>query len=390
MALRDVIHAPPSLPTLPILPARPPSPERRTLLPEDSVAFLTALAGQERRVLELKEELERAETDLEHLKRQWALHESSKKKNEIRHIEQLRPISKSVNDTSSFNPNSLLGIAEEHERQKPPSTGTKQSQRKVFSGSRHTRTLSLLSPKLSSCQQTMPSPASVLPTGPRNAVNHTSRSEISIGKSSNVTTRPVSLRTAVYNPVTSPPKDAILETGKQLAGDFREGLWTFFEDLRQATVGDEAISNSVSRSSPTGRGPYAAKKHDNDHKGESIDLASALEGTKNADRNMTLDDPKLKSYVFGPSEKGNGLRMEHSAEQSTFSSTKSSSASQENPIPNESDDDGWDNWDSPKFKDSLPRLSTSTNTSDHAANAPTEKSSPRTSIRFTYLDFFAR
>lgn len=390
MALRDVIHAPTSLPALPILPARPPSPERRTLLPEDSGAFLTALAGQERRVLELKEELERAETDLEHLKRQWALHEKSKKKNEIRHIEQLRPISKSVSGTSSFNPNSLSGIAKQHERQKPPSTCTKQSQRKVFSGSRHTRTLSLLSPKLSSCHQTIPSPASVLPTGPRNTVNHTSRSEISIGKSSNVTTWPISISTAAYNPVTSPPKDAILESGKQLAGDYREGLWTFFEDLRQATVGDEAISNSVSRNSPSGRVSYAAKKYDSGHEGGSIDLASAFEGTKNGDGNMTLDNRKLKSHTFGPSEKRNSLRMEYSAEQSTFSSTKASSASQENPNPNESDDDGWDNWDSPKSKDSLPRLSTSTNMSDHTANAPTEKSSPRTSIRFTYLDFFAR
>lgn len=32
----------------------------------------------------------------------------------------------------------------------------------------------------------------------------------------------------------------ILRTGKKMANDFRDGLWTFFEDLRQATVGDEA------------------------------------------------------------------------------------------------------------------------------------------------------
>ena len=40
-------------------------------------------------------------------------------------------------------------------------------------------------------------------------------------------------------------KDDILDTGKQLVGDFRQGLWTLFEDLRQATVGEEAINGSI-------------------------------------------------------------------------------------------------------------------------------------------------
>ncbi|MCJ1262926.1 hypothetical protein MMC22_002796 [Lobaria immixta] len=387
---RDVIHTSSSLPTTPILPARPPSPGRRPLLPEDSSAFLTVLAGQERRVLELKEELERAESDLEILKRQWALHETSKKKNEIRHIEQLRPISKFVSDKNPFGPNGLSAIAKEQDRQKPPSTNTKKSQRKVFSGSKHTRALSLLSPKLPSNQQTMPSRAIVIPTRPRNTVNRTLRSEISVGKSTIVTNRPVFISTAAYNSVISPPKDAILETGKQLVGDFREGLWTFFEDLRQATVGDEAISNSDSRNSPYVLHLYAAKNHDRSHKGESIDLASVSEGTKNVNMNMALDNRKPPGDACGPNEKGNVLHKDYSPDRSTFSSTKASSLSQVNPNPNESDDDGWDNWDSPKPKDSLPRLSTSTNTSDHLTNTLTEKSRRRTRMRFNYLEVFAR
>ncbi|MCJ1425204.1 hypothetical protein MMC29_003092 [Sticta canariensis] len=300
---RDVIPTPPSLPTTPILPARPPSLERRPLLPEDSGAFLTALAGQERRVLELKEELERAKSDLEKLKRQWALHETSKKKNEIKDIEQLRQISKSVSDTSPFSPISLSGTAKDHKRQKPPPTNTKQSQRKVFSGSRHTRTLSLLSPKLPSSQQTMSSPASVVPAGPGNKVNHSLRSEISIGKSPTVDFSSA----AANNPLISPPKDAILETGKSLVGDFREGLWMFFEDIRQATVGDKAISNSDSRNSPSSRNSYTAKKHNSFHKDGGIDVAPALEGTKN---NMTLENRKLQCDGFCGSEKEKGSSEE--------------------------------------------------------------------------------
>jgi len=45
----------------------------------DPNAFLTALAAQERRVLELKEELQKAEGDLDKLKQQWATHEAAKR-----------------------------------------------------------------------------------------------------------------------------------------------------------------------------------------------------------------------------------------------------------------------------------------------------------------------
>ena len=178
---RDVIHTPPSLPTTQILPARPLSLVRRPLLPEDSGAFLTALAGQERRVIELKEELERAKLDLTRLKRQWALHEMSKKKNKIKDIEQLRQIRKPVCDTNPFSPIGLSSTAKEHKRQNPPQINSKQPQRKVFSGSRHTRALSLLSPKLPPSQQTISSPARVVPACLGNKVNHSLRSELSIG-----------------------------------------------------------------------------------------------------------------------------------------------------------------------------------------------------------------
>lgn len=193
--------------------------------------------------------------------------------------------------------------------------------------------------------------------------------------------------TAANNPLISPPKDAILETGKSLVGDFREGLWMFFEDIRQATVGDEAISDSDLRNSPSSRNLSTAKKHNSFHKDGGIDAAPALEGTKNS---MTLDNRKLKCDGFCASEKGKGLHLENSAGQSTFSSTKSKSVSPENVNSNESDDDGWENWDTPKPKDSMSQLNTSTNSSDYAAYTPTEESKLRTSIRFTYLEVSAR
>lgn len=70
---------------------RPPSPEKKAF--HDSNTFLTALASQERRVLELKEELHKAETELEKLKRQWTTHEAARKRNELRQLEPLQYVS---------------------------------------------------------------------------------------------------------------------------------------------------------------------------------------------------------------------------------------------------------------------------------------------------------
>lgn len=105
---------------------------------------------------------------------------------------------------------------------------------------------------------------------------------------------------------------------------------------------------------------------------------------------MTLENQKLQCDGFCASEKEVGFHMENSAEQSTFSSTKSKSVSQGNLNSNESDDDGWENWDTSKPKDSMSRLNTNTKSSDYAAYSPTEESNLRTSRRFTYLEVFAR
>lgn len=63
-----------SVPNTPLLPTGPPTPEKRSPYPADSISFLIALAAQERRVLELREELHKADEDLEKLKKQRAVH----------------------------------------------------------------------------------------------------------------------------------------------------------------------------------------------------------------------------------------------------------------------------------------------------------------------------
>ena len=137
-----------------------PSPTR------DSVGFLVALAAHERRVLELREELGRAEGELEKLKRQWAMHEAVKKRGEIRAVQPLRPVSNNSSGRGNVGvlsreevENIELWNAEQKRRSAIVNGGlangglntSTSSHRKVISGQRHTRTLSLLSGEGRNC-----------------------------------------------------------------------------------------------------------------------------------------------------------------------------------------------------------------------------------------------
>lgn len=72
---------------------------------DDGSSLLTAIASQERKVLELREELQRAEAELDTLKKQWASSEKTKKRTEINHrAEPLLPLrspDRAIHDESS-------------------------------------------------------------------------------------------------------------------------------------------------------------------------------------------------------------------------------------------------------------------------------------------------
>lgn len=73
-------------------PAQPPGTPMAFDVPDDGYDFLRAIASQERKVMELREELTRAEADLATIKKQWALSEKSRKRAEINHAEPLMPL----------------------------------------------------------------------------------------------------------------------------------------------------------------------------------------------------------------------------------------------------------------------------------------------------------
>ena len=224
--------------------------------PTDPINFLTTLAAQERRVLELREELQRAESDLAGLKKQWAIFEANRKKSGIRHVEQLQPLSAShlsKTDSGGDIPTALNASTFEKLAAKPP----RKPQQRVFSGSRHTRTLSLLTATSSDSHkayvETFNNDISAPEPGHENETNDPtlSRSSTMPGGEANSGFGKTYKNLAYRRSMPPPSTDALVKTGKQMASDLRDGLWTFFEDIRQATVGDEGINGTDTRKPTT-------------------------------------------------------------------------------------------------------------------------------------------
>ncbi|KAI4135257.1 MAG: hypothetical protein LQ347_000828 [Umbilicaria vellea] len=184
--------------------------------------------------------------DLDKLKKQWVLPEATRKGDETRNIGRLETL-KGASDRPPLFESHREGAQKSKElaRRRAMYAGTKQPQRKVFSCSRHTRALSLLAPDPAMYDRRSR-------IGGALRLRGASSTDPKLGRPSTV---PDSLGSTAASPKwsapasmligVSQPKDAILQTGKQIVGDFKEGLWTFIDDLGQATVGGEAVHGPV-------------------------------------------------------------------------------------------------------------------------------------------------
>ena len=423
---------------------------------DDGYDFLRAIASQERKVMELREELQRAETDLSTLKKQWALSEKSRKRTEINHhAEPLLPLkspdlnggdggsSSSSHSHRREQSMSSVGssvvpqdrLSRELERRTsvraaaPAGTSISSNGRRVFQGS-HTRTLSLLSPV------TAPSPSSTN-LGDLERVGRTPRSATLPSVERNNNTGP----NMMINPIdesqvpehllaqwrkTMPPpsREALMRTGKQMASDLREGLWTFLEDIRQATVGEEGINGTESRtmSPPNSLAPPNVRKRSSVAKSRSRERlsvagdisrsssSSSSRGKGKAAEPKTGKDSQPADiatsfwHEFGvdsPAQKSPGARRSPSEEKIDATTPRGENDNTHpdrhsgSPVNNEEDDtaDDWDVWDTPmsgkKTHTHTPSSSRSTVVSKHDQSPTTQSSSPRTSARYisTFSDF---
>ncbi|KIW07127.1 uncharacterized protein PV09_02000 [Verruconis gallopava] len=315
--------------------------------------FLTQLASQERRVLELREALRQAESELERLKKHWATHEALKKRADVKRMQPLQPLSASLSPLEGSDDDqdgSSQWLQREMERRKALLSGIKTSNRKVLSGSKHTRTLSLLSPEKGTFSQPFPQP-----TDSRQPEENPYRSQ-NFNNSSNLsaTTNPsASLSGDSTTTFDGPSKDAILRTGKQMANDIKDGLWTFFEDIRQATIGEEATLSPGS-TTPVAQNKPRPLKRSNTTGTTTTRTARSARAAHTATRR---DNPPQDALI----DIGGSFWREHGVEspvppknkkQQPLKVTKQTT-SKKNVSPSPSGDfdadssEVWDSWDTP-------------------------------------------
>ncbi|EPE05698.1 hypothetical protein F503_08229 [Ophiostoma piceae UAMH 11346] len=386
LSLTLPIALPTSFPSRPIpasatLPSFPGTPVdiSSAAAPEDPADLITAIAAQERHVLELREVLNRAENNLLGLKKQWANHEARKKRGgDSRRSEAMRgmpsrPGTASATDspTASVEGSSSRRSSELDRRrallqsQQPgtvePNTPS-QSRRRVFRGG-HARTLSLLSPTKTVSDD--------FPVHEDQADDESLRSPVS----SQDAESPFLQNLGRYAPNTAThlskrsswaPQTVHQVTGaglRQVAGDLTTTLWTFVEDLRQATVGEELAngasavpgltnpraagaaddSQNTIRAPSTSSRPHAARAFGGDLQGTPTPSSRYVPSDQQA-------SSKDKPVVNSKAKTGKVGKSTHGKANKHFSWT---------PLTVESyDDSDWTNWDSPTVKS--PRWSGST------------------------------
>ncbi|KAL8680059.1 MAG: hypothetical protein Q9186_003698 [Xanthomendoza sp. 1 TL-2023] len=356
-----------SIPVISSETTRAKSATKRTSAVGHSSSFLTALATQERRVLELREELQKAEDDLSRLRKQWATYEAIKKRNEFRHREQLQ----------NLGPASRFTYEEDrkrvHERTSEDSSG--------------------------SC-------SAALDGGPQTAhrasEENAYKDAFTAFKSRHLKPHPwpglaganlasvtIQYRITINDSTSGQPKEVFLETGKQLVGDLREGLWTFFEDLRQATVGEEASSSSPIRVNKVGQvtRPHGGRRTGTNYAPVSYFGDEPCFGAEIKEELVAMDQP-VKVPIRSPSKTSdtatatlkqqltNQLARINEAECQSNNSHEGSV----NKTSNWDDDDPWDTWDSPVAKDAASRRQAGSVTSESVVSPSTRRESPRSSL----------
>ncbi|KAF2113810.1 hypothetical protein BDV96DRAFT_578375 [Lophiotrema nucula] len=338
--------------------------------------LLAFIAAQERYVLELKEELVKAEKDLKTLKHHWATHESSKQRNEMRKVTQLQPLNTSLANGRADQEDedgSSLWMQKEMDRRKALLSSTKTSQRKVFSGSRHLRTLSLLSPDKNY------SPSFPQPLDIREDDNEPSKRPPPLTRNS---TSP-DIANLIANNVDGErydvaglqglQRDVLLRTGKRMASDFKDGLLTFIEDIRQATVGDEAAIGAEGSGQPSARGPSSKNNRKVSDGRPSLSRAASSRRSNPAKGDDIADD-FWKSHGLSEPKEGTTSKKTHATKLRT---------PQKHSQKDDDFEDNWDSWDTPNDKYSEKTAPASNSSDESEEPSPVSgRSSARTSTRY--------
>ncbi|EHK26004.1 uncharacterized protein TRIVIDRAFT_35525 [Trichoderma virens Gv29-8] len=283
--------------------------------PSNANEFIIAIAAQERRVLELKEELATAEIELARLKKQWASEEVYRKRSNSHRGDPFgNPQAVIDDDALVASRRSVELDRRKHILQ--GQTTPAQARRKVIRGG-HARTLSLLSPvrteSVFSLNEVTQADPVALP---------------SVEQRMAQLTDPTLNKRASWQPRSQQSVASVVGVAS-VVEDFKLGFRAFVEDIRQITVGDEPVTGQSQRPMSTSianaREQDTSKpNHATTHTRTSSNEGSSTAASTTSQANRT---PELKPKTG--TGKGNNK----------FSWT---------PLGFDSvDDTDWSNWDSP-------------------------------------------
>ncbi|CCE27754.1 hypothetical protein E4U22_007824 [Claviceps purpurea] len=206
--------------------------------------FIIAIAAKERKVMELKEEVAREETELASLKKQFAATDVLLNRGAVNQLDlsgsrtaasaAAEPDAPLLRRSVEFDAKTLSRPNTNHGTPTP-------NRRRVMRGG-HTRTLSLLSPAKSNLDLSL--------LGETTAGNDSEPSSLT-DRRPNQASNPALLKRATWQPRSQHSSPVV----PQLVEDFKIGLRAFVEDIRQITIGDEPISGQyrpLQRSSHAG------------------------------------------------------------------------------------------------------------------------------------------
>lgn len=376
----------------------------------DGPDFLTLIASQERRVMELKEELMKAETGLLELKKQWGKFEARKKAAELR--------SKPTRPGSANAKSPEVGGPEDEEIERMKRREAREKERKmrdlalkeaaaagieklgsnasggkgkggrVFAG-RHTRTLSLLQGTNNNGNENSEGDAQQKPRSESSPVTSVAPANKEADDNTKKQQRKsISRQPTLQELITTsatgaaqlnfgktykdlaqagrkslpPGTDDLVKQGKQVYDGINQGFWNFVEDIRQATVGDEAVNGpspveqrrevKQKRSNKKLANDNSAEKHSkNGNKSENKKKSKPTDELKTDKDNFwkefgieTPKDTKNKTQSAKRNKENQAPLIDHESKSSTDSKCPPSL------LDDLEDDEAWDNWptDSPQ------------------------------------------
>ncbi|KAJ4268293.1 hypothetical protein NW762_002356 [Fusarium torreyae] len=306
--------------------------------PADANEFIIAIAAQERRVLELREELSRAEAELSSLKKKWTTQE---KKGDPVPVEAYRsPVLPTEDDGAPVR----RSVDSDRRKLLQQNQGAATPNRRRVLRGGHTRTLSLLSPA---------KPDAGFSLYQDRDHEHETVKLPSLERRTAQLTNPHLSKRASWQPRTQQN----VPGASQIVEDFKLGLRAFVEDIRQITVGDEPINGQPVRSnSVTENRSEVTRNQDTIRPNRPLrpKVSTVFEPPHSNSETTETTETKPSTSTTAASKS----RPEMPARSKTKSKNKSFSWQ---PLGFDSmDDNDWSNWESPASSSKTSRWSGST------------------------------